>query len=344
MLTMHILRPVPVPDGVKLKPKPRVSGRVSECRQDYMADARYVAAAVSVPAAAFAGRGQRRRPDRLSVLTAVHALLTSLSVWMYVEEMMRHGVWAQVWADRRAGRDPRAGESRLELVPPHPAPSAAFFLPPLPATSLAAVRDSSRARPRSQHVEITPRVQVSAPPADVPPSCSRPTRTPSHSQALIRKPLVTQCATSVVLFGTGDVLAQQAFEKKGANHDVRPPSPRVPPLHFLTSDAVDAHSAFVFLRWYVRVLFLPTGHLYGHFLPIVATPRSPACLPRIPASLTAHPTRRHLWPHPHKMAAVPQPHAVRLPHKGRRVQGLPRPVRLHSRCVAVASSNGLCTR
>ncbi|RDX44059.1 hypothetical protein K466DRAFT_437780, partial [Polyporus arcularius HHB13444] len=41
----------------------------------------------------------------------------------------------------------------------------------------------------------------------------------AFNQALIRKPLVTQCATSFVLFGTGDVLAQQAFEKKGANHD-----------------------------------------------------------------------------------------------------------------------------
>ncbi|RPD60697.1 hypothetical protein L227DRAFT_525207 [Lentinus tigrinus ALCF2SS1-6] len=41
----------------------------------------------------------------------------------------------------------------------------------------------------------------------------------AFNQALIRKPLVTQCATSVVLFGTGDILAQQAFEKKGANHD-----------------------------------------------------------------------------------------------------------------------------
>ncbi|KAI0758673.1 hypothetical protein C8Q74DRAFT_258415 [Fomes fomentarius] len=41
----------------------------------------------------------------------------------------------------------------------------------------------------------------------------------AFNTALIRRPLVTQCATSFVLFGTGDVLAQQAFEKKGANHD-----------------------------------------------------------------------------------------------------------------------------
>ena len=29
--------------------------------------------------------------------------------------------------------------------------------------------------------------------------------------------MVTQCATSFVLFGTGDILAQQAFEKKGSD-------------------------------------------------------------------------------------------------------------------------------
>ena len=42
--------------------------------------------------------------------------------------------------------------------------------------------------------------------------------------------MVTQCATSFVLFGTGDILAQQAFEKKGSNHDVRVPLP-VPSLN-----------------------------------------------------------------------------------------------------------------
>ncbi|KAI0698639.1 hypothetical protein C8Q76DRAFT_756953 [Earliella scabrosa] len=41
----------------------------------------------------------------------------------------------------------------------------------------------------------------------------------AFNTSLIRRPLLTQCATSFVLFGTGDVLAQQAFEKKGANHD-----------------------------------------------------------------------------------------------------------------------------
>lgn len=33
--------------------------------------------------------------------------------------------------------------------------------------------------------------------------------------------MLTQCAASGVMFGIGDVLAQQAFEKKGRDHDVR---------------------------------------------------------------------------------------------------------------------------
>ncbi|EIW56266.1 uncharacterized protein TRAVEDRAFT_150763 [Trametes versicolor FP-101664 SS1] len=41
----------------------------------------------------------------------------------------------------------------------------------------------------------------------------------AFNASLIRKPMVTQCVTSAVLFGAGDVLAQQAFEKKGRDHD-----------------------------------------------------------------------------------------------------------------------------
>ncbi|KAI0659438.1 hypothetical protein C8Q70DRAFT_1053806 [Cubamyces menziesii] len=41
----------------------------------------------------------------------------------------------------------------------------------------------------------------------------------AFNASLIRKPMVTQCVTSAVLFGAGDVVAQQVFEKKGANHD-----------------------------------------------------------------------------------------------------------------------------
>ncbi|KAI0759251.1 hypothetical protein BD413DRAFT_598556 [Trametes elegans] len=41
----------------------------------------------------------------------------------------------------------------------------------------------------------------------------------AFNAALIRKPMATQCATSAVLFGAGDVVAQQVFEKKGKDHD-----------------------------------------------------------------------------------------------------------------------------
>ena len=36
--------------------------------------------------------------------------------------------------------------------------------------------------------------------------------------------MLTQCASSAVMFGVGDILAQQAFEKKGTQHDVSPPA------------------------------------------------------------------------------------------------------------------------
>jgi len=41
----------------------------------------------------------------------------------------------------------------------------------------------------------------------------------AFNASLVRKPMVTQCATSAVLFGTGDILAQQVGEKKGRDHD-----------------------------------------------------------------------------------------------------------------------------
>ena len=40
------------------------------------------------------------------------------------------------------------------------------------------------------------------------------------SSSLLRRPMTTQCITAAVLFGTGDILAQQAFEGKGRKHDV----------------------------------------------------------------------------------------------------------------------------
>ncbi|EED79981.1 predicted protein [Postia placenta Mad-698-R] len=41
----------------------------------------------------------------------------------------------------------------------------------------------------------------------------------AFNASLIRRPMLTQCAASGVMFGIGDVLAQQAFEKKGRDHD-----------------------------------------------------------------------------------------------------------------------------
>jgi hypothetical protein len=40
------------------------------------------------------------------------------------------------------------------------------------------------------------------------------------STSLLRRPMMTQCITAAVLFGAGDVIAQQAVEGKGRKHDV----------------------------------------------------------------------------------------------------------------------------
>jgi hypothetical protein len=37
---------------------------------------------------------------------------------------------------------------------------------------------------------------------------------------LIRRPMLAQCGTAAVLFGAGDIIAQQAVEGKGKEHDV----------------------------------------------------------------------------------------------------------------------------
>ncbi|KAL7278823.1 hypothetical protein ACG7TL_007840 [Trametes sanguinea] len=93
----------------------------------------------------------------------------------------------------------------------------------------------SRARP-AQH-KPSPRTTLSSKDGRPPPSIqvrthqSIPSRinvadphvtppVPRNSASLIRRPMVTQCVTSAVLFGSGDIVAQQVFEKKGfANHD-----------------------------------------------------------------------------------------------------------------------------
>lgn len=40
------------------------------------------------------------------------------------------------------------------------------------------------------------------------------------STLLLHRPMVTQCVTAAVLFGVGDIVAQQAVERKGKRHDV----------------------------------------------------------------------------------------------------------------------------
>ena len=44
------------------------------------------------------------------------------------------------------------------------------------------------------------------------------------SSFLIRRPILGSSLSSAVLFGAGDVVAQQAVEGKGKNHDVRRPT------------------------------------------------------------------------------------------------------------------------
>ncbi|KAF8121101.1 hypothetical protein EV363DRAFT_1438015 [Boletus edulis] len=40
-----------------------------------------------------------------------------------------------------------------------------------------------------------------------------------YNAALIRRPLIVQSATAALLFGAGDIIAQQAIERQGKNHD-----------------------------------------------------------------------------------------------------------------------------
>ncbi|EIN04076.1 hypothetical protein PUNSTDRAFT_93149 [Punctularia strigosozonata HHB-11173 SS5] len=42
----------------------------------------------------------------------------------------------------------------------------------------------------------------------------------AYNSVLQRRPMLAQCGTAAFLFGAGDVLAQQAIEKKGKNHDL----------------------------------------------------------------------------------------------------------------------------
>ena len=40
------------------------------------------------------------------------------------------------------------------------------------------------------------------------------------SKLLLKRPLVTQCTTSAILFASGDIVAQQVIEHKWEKHDV----------------------------------------------------------------------------------------------------------------------------
>ncbi|KAJ6487615.1 hypothetical protein C8R45DRAFT_252708 [Mycena sanguinolenta] len=41
----------------------------------------------------------------------------------------------------------------------------------------------------------------------------------AYNALLIRRPMLAQCGTATVLFGAGDIIAQQAVERKGKEHD-----------------------------------------------------------------------------------------------------------------------------
>ncbi|KAJ7260580.1 hypothetical protein C8J57DRAFT_1514513 [Mycena rebaudengoi] len=41
----------------------------------------------------------------------------------------------------------------------------------------------------------------------------------AYNALLIRRPMIAQCSTAAFLFGAGDIIAQQAVERKGKEHD-----------------------------------------------------------------------------------------------------------------------------
>jgi len=71
-----------------------------------------------------------------------------------------------------------------------------------------------------------------------------------HSAVLLRRPYLASCTTAAVLFGTGDVIAQQAVEKRGKQHDVLGLSPLPPHLHLFCC-IVRENSTARILWWYV---------------------------------------------------------------------------------------------
>ena len=76
--------------------------------------------------------------------------------------------------------------------------------------------------------------------------------------------MAAQCATSAVLFGASDVVAQQMVGKVGIrNHDVRSPSTFIPHIPLLTNVAVPKNATSNVLRRYALFhgLILPRRQL-----------------------------------------------------------------------------------
>ena len=72
--------------------------------------------------------------------------------------------------------------------------------------------------------------------------------TPLCSASLVRRPMLTQCATSLTLFAAGDVVAQQLIEKKGFDkHDVSFRAAGYPPM---LSDCVSQFARTARLGFY----------------------------------------------------------------------------------------------
>lgn len=87
-----------------------------------------------------------------------------------------------------------------------------FFLLPRSSADLAAL---------SHHRPVLPN-RLSKLHVTLSCSLSRATHDRLYSRALIQRPFLTQCLSSAVLFGAGDVLAQEAVEKRGwERYDVR---------------------------------------------------------------------------------------------------------------------------
>ncbi|GAA99434.1 uncharacterized protein L969DRAFT_48412 [Mixia osmundae IAM 14324] len=66
----------------------------------------------------------------------------------------------------------------------------------------------------------------------------------AYNGALARRPLTTSCASAAVLFGTGDIIAQQAIDRVGSQHDF----PRTARLT-IYGGGIFAPICFNWLKW-----------------------------------------------------------------------------------------------